>query len=358
MKTVEDVALDLAMARRVGFDDDRSKRIGASEIGQCGRKVMLGKFGIVQDDGNLPTSGFAVRGDVMEDHWTAPLMRAWIKEHGGELLYSGQANQTTLKGTKIPLSATPDGLAVRVSRKVLARYGVPDIGPRKELVLELKSLDPRVGQHKLPKPAHVPQTITQMGMIRRSKELKHAPEWGAVVYVDASDWFKVQVFPVKWEEKKFDALVKRANKLLSVSDPNQIAPEGKIAGGNECTECPWARQCLGFMPWLADEDPRQLKSKDIAEIEKVALRLHQAKEAVEKAKQVERDREADLYGVMATKKRRFVMGKSFTVSAKETSGQNRYDIAALVAALKKKGGDPEKCRKMTKPGASMTVEPR
>lgn len=353
MKTIDEAAFALAMSRRVGFDADRSKRIGASEIGRCGRAVMLGKFGIAPDDSYKPTSGFAVRGDVMEDNWSAPLVETWVKANGGELLYAGQANQITLQGKNVPLSATPDGLAIKVARDILKPFGVADIGKARAFVPELKSIDPNYRDDKLPKDEHVSQTLAQLGMIRMGTE--HKPEWGAVVYIDASDYFKFHIHPVKWEEKRFKGLVVRAKRLLAVKDPNQIPPEGKIAGGRECNTCPWAKQCLGFLPWVPDEDPRQLPSKDIAEVEKTMAKVYKAKQAVEDAAQSKRDAEAELFTVLANKKRRFVMGKKYKVSATTRAGQNRYDIGKLVAALKKKGGDPEKCRALTKPGASIDV---
>src|SRR5262249_10834207 len=161
---------------------------------------------------------------------------------------------------------------IKVKRDILKPYGVPDIGKSKQLVVEMKSLDPRYGRHKLPKAPHVPQTITQLGMIR--KATKFRPEWGVVIYVDASDYFNFSVHPVQWDERAFQSLVKRASKILSVSDPAQLAPEGKIAGGSECSECPFVKQCLGFVPWIAGDDPRALKPKQVAEVEKAAWKFH------------------------------------------------------------------------------------
>lgn len=313
-------------------------------------------MGLAPDDGYEDTNGFAIRGDVMEDSWTAPLFRAWVEAHGGELLYSGQANQISFVGQKVPLSATPDGLALNVRRDILKPYGVPDIGKSKQLVIEMKSLDPRYGKHKLPKSPHVPQTLTQTGMIRSAT--KHRPEWGIVGYIDASDYFDIKAFPVAWDEKAFKGLVVRANRILTVKDWNQLPPEGKIAGGSECAECPFARQCLGFLPWLAGDDPRAPKPADVKAIESAAEKVHKAEQELEKWQQAKRVAEANLYGVLNAKKRRFVMGKKFTVSAKETASQNRDDVSKMKAWIKAKGGDPDGFKKQTKPGASLTVELR
>jgi len=353
---LEEAALALALSRRVGFDADRKKRVGASEVGRCARQTVAHKLGLDPDKDVSPTNGYAVRGDVMEDAWSAPLFREWAKAHGGELLYSGQAQQITFTGQGVPLSATPDGLAIGVKRDILKPYGVPDIGKSKQLVVELKSLDPRVGAHKLPKSPHVPQVITQMGMIR--KATKYRPEWGIIAYTDASNYFDLKVYPIAFDERAFKSLVVRAQSILNAKDWDQMPPEGKIAGGSECNECPFQRRCLGFLSWIPGEDPRAPKPADVKKVETVAERVHKAKAAAEKASQAVRDTEAELYTVLNGVKRRFVMGKKYTVSAKATASQNRYDAKKLVAELIKRGGDPEKCRSLTKPGASISVEYR
>jgi hypothetical protein len=195
-----------------------------------------------------------------------------------------------------------------------------------------------------------------MGMIRHAT--KYRPEWGFVTYVDASDWFNVKLFPVKWDEPAFNGLVKRAAKILSVKDPNQLPPEGKIAGGSECTECKHAKKCLGFLPWVPGDDPRALKPVQVANVEKAASSVHLAEIDAEKAKQKVRDAEARLVEVLNAVGRRFVMGKKFVASAKPTAVQMRFDAKKLAEELKKRGGDPEKCRVATKPGVSISVEVR
>lgn len=353
-RSIEEVAREYARSLKVGFDADRGKRVGASEVGRCSRMIAAVKVGVTPDDGHVDENGFATRGNVMEDHWIAPLVRAWVEDHGGKLLYSGQADQVTFTGNGVPLSATPDGLAINVDRAILKPYGVPDIGKTGMWVPEFKSLDPRYGRSKLPKSAHVPQVITQMGMIR--KATKYKPEWGAVAYVDASDYFDIKWFPVKWDESQFKSLVTRAKNILAAKDWNQFPPEGKIAGGSECTECPFAKRCLGFLPWIPGDDPRALKIEQVRKVEIAAAKVHEAEREVEKWKQAVRVAEANLYGVLSGVKRNFVMGKKYVVSAKATASQSRLDAKKLAAELVKLGGNPEKCRTPTKPGASLSVE--
>lgn len=292
----------------------------------------------------------------MEDGWTAPLFRAWAEESGGELLYSGQADQISFVGEKVPLSATPDGLAVKIDRDALKSWGVPDIGKSKQLVIELKSIDPRYAAHKLPKSPHVPQTLTQIGMIRHAT--KYRPEWGVVAYCDASNYFDLKLFPVKWDEKAFKGLVNRASKILAANDPNEMAPEGKINGGAECTECKHAKKCLGFLPWVAGDDPRALKKDKVAKVEAVARVVHLAEIDAEKAQQKVRDAQARLVETLNQVGRRFVMGTKFVASAKPTSVQMRDDVQAMKAAMRKRGMDPEAFKKPTKPGVSISVEMR
>jgi hypothetical protein len=235
----------------------------------------------------------------------------------------------------------------------LAEWGVPDI-ETPELVLEIKSLDDRVDKAKMPKPEHNIQTLAQIGMIRRATE--HKPLWGAVIYTDTSDYFDMQMFPVKYDEDAFQGVLKRANRALTVADPNQLPPEGKMDGGRECRTCEFAKQCLGFLPWLAKGDTA-IKDKKLEKAIKVLGGQILDKEAeIENHKKALAHAEMHMYEALSKAKTRFAKIGGLTVVAKETKPQNRYDAKAMAARLKELGDDPEKYKSPTKPGASLVVE--
>lgn len=343
-----------AAARRKTFSHDRRLTIGASEVGRCMRAGNARRSGVWQPDPNYATTnGFAVRGDIMEDAWTAPVVGFHVEAAGGKLLYAGQENQITLKADKIPLSATPDGLAVGVPRSFLAEWGVPDIATD-AAVLEFKSLDDRFDKRKLPKFEHRAQLIAQMGMIRRGTE--HKPLWGAVMYVDASDYFDAPWFPVEYTDDAFKGLLSRAKAMIGAKHPNLLPPEGKLDGGRECRTCEFAQQCLGFLPWLAKGDAA-VKDKKLAKAIKVLGGQIIDKEAeIDAARKSLAVTEMRMYEALSKAKTRFVKLDGVTVVTKTTKPQNRYDTKAMAARLKELGDDPEKYKAPTKPGASLTVE--
>src|SRR3954470_741978 len=90
------------------FHHDRSKSVGASEIGQCARKTFW-----VKHEGTVPRDadwfdryGARVRGSIMEEAFWQPALKA---KFGDRVLVSGKDQKTLQLGY---LSATPDALIV------------------------------------------------------------------------------------------------------------------------------------------------------------------------------------------------------------------------------------------------------
>jgi len=354
--SLRETAREFALSRKVGFGADRKLTIGASDIGKCARRVKWSKLGTEPDPGYVDSNGFATRGDVMENAWSAPFVEHWVKKHGGELLYAGQENQVTLAAKKVPISATPDGLAVGVARNILEPWGVKDIGKAKSLVTELKSISPRYGKHKLPKQEHVPQTLMQLGLVRAAT--KHKPEYGCVIYVDADDYFNIDLFPVKWSEAGFKSLVKRADYIMRCNDPNALLPEGKMRGGSECSECPFAKRCLGYRPFVVDDDPRAPTKKQVEKIDALAAKMKEWEHREEEAKKRRLQAEADLYLGLGDIRRNFVKGK-FAVHAKVNKPQLRNDAKKLIELAKQLGATEkqlEACKSETKESTTLSVE--
>ena len=128
---------------------DRRQSIGASEIGQCARKVFCTKF---EDDPDLAVPrdpdahdswGARERGNLIEKHLLVPAMRA---KYSHLAMFMGEEQQTFFDGY---LSATPDCLL-----RTNGNY----------LLVEFKTIDPRV-QLTEAKPEHVYQAQMQLGII-------------------------------------------------------------------------------------------------------------------------------------------------------------------------------------------------
>jgi len=143
--------------------DDRASTVGASEIGQCARKTFFAKnasdptYGITSDTDFEDTYGATLRGRLLENHFWVPALRA---RFGSKLLYAGNEQRTLTSGF---LSATPDGLLIDAPEDEFVRLGVFDITGDGSVVVECKSIDPRVRQEL--KPEHVYQAQVQLGLL-------------------------------------------------------------------------------------------------------------------------------------------------------------------------------------------------
>lgn len=215
---------------------DRMRTIGASEIGQCARRIhyvkVVGASALNPD--HKDNWGARVRGSFMEEKFWLPAMRHAFRK---KLLIAGKDQRTV--SDKF-LSATPDGLVTDIPRDFLARLGVPDIGPSNCILAECKSIDPRVNLTEA-KQEHILQTQTQLGLVRELTRYK--PEYALVSYIDASFWDEVDEFVVKYDPEVYKKMHDRAVKIKTAGSPQDLQPEGWIAGGKECEHCPYSKAC-------------------------------------------------------------------------------------------------------------------
>lgn len=212
----------------------RQATVGASEIGLCARKTAWMKASpqgaAHRDGGHVESWGAHVRGTMMEQHFWHPA----VKRKFGKRL---QLSQQTIRDEV--LSATPDGLVTGLPRDFLRDLGVKDLGADGSLLVECKTIDPRVNLAK-EKDENAFQVQVQLGLVR--KKTRHKPEHALISYIDASFWNEVLEFPVKFDPRIFQVAEERARKILS-TPPKDLAPEGWIAGGKECEYCPFTKQC-------------------------------------------------------------------------------------------------------------------
>src|SRR6516225_3398771 len=89
---------------------DREHTVGASEIGQCSRKIFFAKnfgdkiYGVDSDEDYVDAWGAALRGNLYEDFFWSP---ALLAHYGDKLKFAGENKQTFANEF---LSATPDAL--------------------------------------------------------------------------------------------------------------------------------------------------------------------------------------------------------------------------------------------------------
>lgn len=102
----------------------RHRTIGASEVGQCMRRLSYLKTehdpvrGTQHNPDYVEGWGNPTRGSIFEAHYWEPALRA---VYGARLCFAGKAQKTFTKGF---LSATPDGLITGFDDNALAPLGV------------------------------------------------------------------------------------------------------------------------------------------------------------------------------------------------------------------------------------------
>ena len=225
-----------AQTQTVTFKHDRKQTVGASEIGQCARKVFWLKneddpeYAVPRDPEYIETWGARMRGTVFENAFWEPALRA---RFGDKLLFAGKDQRTFHKGF---LTATPDGMLVNLTDEQQCEIGVET-----ECVLvECKTADPRTNLNEA-KAENIYQAQVQMGLVRETT--RHKPTHAIISYTDASFWSDVREFVIPFDFTVYTVAQDRARRVMTAKDVSETQPEGWIAGGKECNYCPFTRPC-------------------------------------------------------------------------------------------------------------------
>lgn len=231
---IKEALNNYAAASGKAWAHDRSQTVGASEVGQCARKVFWiknegdPKYGAARDPGYVDGWGARVRGSVYEDQFWYPALKL---TYGERLLFSGPKQRTFVSGF---LSATPDGLLTELEPGSVAE------GSGTEVMTECKTADPRTNLIEA-KSENVFQTQVQMGIVREQTPYK--PTHSILSYTDASFWNEVVEFVIPFDPSTYEAAKKRAALIMTATDAGELKPEGWIAGGRECEYCPFTKAC-------------------------------------------------------------------------------------------------------------------
>lgn len=316
-------ALDVyARSLKKEWKHDRTKTVGASEIGQCIRRIAFAKQQTPTDQ--VENYGALIRGDVIENQFWYPALRA---EYGDDLLYAGPDQQTFVSDT---LSATPDGLLINQPRDLLKEFGIPDMGSN-ELVVECKSIDPRVDLKK-EKMTHRAQTIVQMGLIREHTPYK--PNYALITYVDASFFSEINEFVVSYDANQLKYAKDRARVMLT-EDPMELQPEGVLAGGGECKHCPFTSVCKNYEKNFPEKSD-QLDEEKLDELSQLCQEYKTVVEQVEELEVTQKTLAETIKKFLRANNVKKITG---LVTYSLTKGRVSYDTAGLVEAAKKKGID-------------------
>src|SRR6516225_9111770 len=333
---VTDAVAEFVTAQKKTWKHDRAQSIGASEIGQCARKIFCTKF---EDDPDLAVPrdpdahdswGARERGNLIEKHLLVPAMRAKFNHLA---MFMGEEQKTFFDGY---LSATPDCLL-----RTNGHY----------LLIEFKTIDPRAKLTEA-KPEHVYQAQMQMGILNALGEYRC--DKAIVSYTDASFLSETKEFGIKFDPDYYAAAQKRASAILTAESMREIAPEGWIAGGQECKYCPFSIAC-GRQRKDVPEDGGVADPQFVAEIAEEAKKYLFMVSARDGAEKQVRELQTEIKKRLQEKKLRRVVGHGVSVSWSPVKGREIIDGKGLREAAINAGIDVEPFISMAEGSDRLTI---
>lgn len=318
-----------AIGQNKVWSADRSQTVGASEVGQCARKVFWLKnegdpqHAVPRDPGYVDSWGARMRGTVFEDQFWVPAMRA---AYGDRLLYAGTEQQTLIKGF---LSATPDGLITKL-----------DDG--RCVTVECKTADPRTNLTEA-KAENVYQTHVQMGLLRELTP--HKPTHSILSYTDASFWSEVKEFEIEFDPQIYATAHARAATIMTATSASELKPEGWIAGGRECDYCPFNGAC-GLARRTVPDGVASIDPQFKAEATDLARRIQRLQSEGQETEVALRAAQEELKERLRAKGVRKI-DKVLTWSS--VKGRPSYDNKAIREALANCGIDVEQFSRVGEP---------
>ena len=337
MNIVTEAVKQYVESQKKEWKHDRRQSVGASEIGQCSRKIWCIKYedmetGVPRDpDKVLDSWGARERGNLIEKHLLVPAMRA---KYNHLAMYMGEEQRTFHDGY---LSATPDCLL-----RVNGHY----------MLVEFKTIDPRANLTE-PKPEHVYQAQVQMGILNHIGEYK--VDKAIVSYTDASFLSETKEFEITFDPDYYTAAKKRADKIMLGEKMTDFDPEGWIAGGRECQYCPFSVACGVQRKDVPAENKNVADPQFVAEISDLARQYKLAQFMVEKSETDVRQIQTDIKSRLQEKQIRRVVGNGVSVSWAQVKGRETTDVKGLREAAENAGIDLDQYTGVADPSDRLTV---
>lgn len=301
---------------------DRRASLGASEVFQCLRKSYFEKWGYEADDDHEDDWGAAKRGDIIENHFAVPALKAMLTQ--GEALLLAGDDQDTLRVGR--LSATPDGLVANAARNALLVLGIDDI-ESDCFVTEFKSFDPRANI-KEEKAVHRGQTQVQMGLLHELTE--HRPQYAVIFYFNASWLSDIKFYVVKYDPKIYAIAKQRAGIVFTDQDPKEIPAEGKI--DDTCNFCKFHEECAVSSEAAIPSTKRKISnSEDLDELARLAHDRSAADRAKKEADEELKSLNAAIKDFLRKHDTKGVSDDRFTISLSWNKGKKSTDLLAMEA---------------------------
>lgn len=304
-----------AATRTKTWGHDRSKTVGASEIGQCARKTWFSKHDAPRDPDYVDSWGAQLRGTIIENAFWVPALRKALPPDI-ILRFAGDEQETLTDGY---LSATTDGLLISTAPGAIGWC----------LNLDCKSIDPRADISK-EKAAHHFQVQAQMGLIR--DRTKHKPNESIISYINTSFWDDITEFVIPFSPRIYAQAHVRATQIITAREAIALPPEGKMAGGDECEYCAWASHCANVtvagVPRVTNDLDEESEAElwDLRNIERhLATERKESEVAHSKAAE-------DIKSFLRDKNTRKHVGDGWSVSYFPVNGKATLDLAAVKAA--------------------------
>ena len=271
---------------------------------------------------------------MFEDYLWVP---ALLARYGDKLKFAGENKQTFIDEF---LSATPDGLLVDQSRNALADFDIDDIGGDGSIVVECKTIDPRI-QLTDAKTEHVYQVHVQMGLIRELTP--HRPEYAIISYTNASFLDDTVEFAVRFDPEIFAYAKQRAAEILTARAAKESKPEGWITGGKECGHCPYTKACGVVRHDVPTEAPAELVDPQfVAEISDLAHEVKQRRADLDVGTTALRALEHEIRERLHAKGMRKIVGDGISVTWRPVKGRPTYDWKGIREAAAEAGVDLSK----------------
>jgi len=224
---IDQAGLQNAMEARMnqnGHLGDRSKYIGASEIGSCLRRVVFSK--LYPEAFDTASMGRMLAGRAMENE-VVQLVRLSLN---GRLRNTGRV-QLDLRHPTLPFHAHPDG------RVINSFDGLEGDG-----VLEVKTASAatfkRYESEGLPQ-NYRDQVQSQLGLAKLS--------WALVVLVSRENLSEMATFTIRFDPEHYARLEERA--ALAASALQNTAIREQLCGEPErgyCYSCPYSADCSAY----------------------------------------------------------------------------------------------------------------
>ncbi len=303
-------SIEKVFLRADGSEHDRTTTAGASELSGCLRSVGFSKSGTPKDLGYRETRGYALRGDVIENHFAVPLLHKLAETYGAKLILAGEDQRTLVSGR---MSATPDGVLVFPNGVVVN--------------IEIKSFDPRAHIPLSGKPNHRIQNIVQMGLLR---EAGYPVELTLLAYFNASNFEDIRIVEVGFDPEAYEHMKLRAEMAFE-SEPHLLPAEGATAG--DCQYCAYTEACgqaiRSSMP--STQNP-ELPAEQVAELEALVSELKQHESVQADTKRLVGEVREALKIFLRQADAKAYRGDDYEISYTRVAGRESLDRKALEAA--------------------------